>query len=650
MKRKLKAGSTSQSVPIFVQDTSSTTGAGLGSLVYNTASLAAKYRRQGQSSWTTITLATMTLGTWASGGFVTDGGPVTGTYELGLPDAVLASSAGVTWAEVVVYGAANMLPVLIEIELDAVDYQDTVRFGLTALPNVASGSAGAIITAGTGTAQLSVSGGVAQSDSAKINGVSTSNVTTVSAYIGSTGAAVNGTNANTLSSHDPGATLGTSTLTQAQVTGGAYALNSASFAFNAALDFTTTQKAATLARVTLVDTTTVTTTATNVTTVNDKTGYSLSAAGVQAIWDALSSALTTVGSIGKRIVDYLTGDAYGVVNSGTHGNAAIKSVADSIKAKTDNLPAAPAATGDIAAAIVTYGLDHLVYTSVIGTDIADNSIIAKLASKSATADWDTYNNTTDSHEALRDRGDAAWITATGFSTLDAAGVRSAIGMASANFDTQIGTLATASALSSVSSALTTAAANVATILGKFTGITLLAQWLGAMAGKQTPNSTALAEINATGAGSGDYSAITDSQQALRDNYTTGGDTLVVAPVVATVIGNNIVSSGTTQAFRYRPLPTGPITVVNSAGTAINLSAAAVTLRCVNTTDPTDTWTLTETTGLSVGGASNNEVSIDYVPTFYGKYKWWLDYQPSGETDWTLGGFGFFDIGDAPDPR
>jgi len=40
-------------------------------------------------------------------------------------------------------------------------------------------------------------------------------------------------------------------------------------------------------------------------TVSDKTGYALSAAGVQAIWDALTSALTTVGSVGKRIVDYL---------------------------------------------------------------------------------------------------------------------------------------------------------------------------------------------------------------------------------------------------------------------------------------------------------------------------------------------------------
>lgn len=37
----------------------------------------------------------------------------------------------------------------------------------------------------------------------------------------------------------------------------------------------------------------------------DKAGFSLSAAGVQAIWDALTSALTTVGSVGKRIADNL---------------------------------------------------------------------------------------------------------------------------------------------------------------------------------------------------------------------------------------------------------------------------------------------------------------------------------------------------------
>lgn len=41
-----------------------------------------------------------------------------------------------------------------------------------------------------------------------------------------------------------------------------------------------------------------------------KSGYTLSPAGIQAIWDALSSTLATAGSIGKRIVDYLTGDIY----------------------------------------------------------------------------------------------------------------------------------------------------------------------------------------------------------------------------------------------------------------------------------------------------------------------------------------------------
>jgi hypothetical protein len=47
------------------------------------------------------------------------------------------------------------------------------------------------------------------------------------------------------------------------------------------------------------------TAAVTVGTNNDKTGYALSAAGIQAIWDALTSVLTTVGSIGKRIADNL---------------------------------------------------------------------------------------------------------------------------------------------------------------------------------------------------------------------------------------------------------------------------------------------------------------------------------------------------------
>ena len=65
------------------------------------------------------------------------------------------------------------------------------------------------------------------------------------------------------------------------------------------------------------------------------------------------------------------------------------------------------------ASIETYGLDHLVSASVAGSDVADNSIVAKLVSKESTADWDDYVNTTESLQALRDRGDSAWTTGGG---------------------------------------------------------------------------------------------------------------------------------------------------------------------------------------------------------------------------------------------
>lgn len=47
-----------------------------------------------------------------------------------------------------------------------------------------------------------------------------------------------------------------------------------------------------------------------------KTGYALTSAGVQAIWDALTSALTTAGSIGKFIVDNLSPLVSGTADAG----------------------------------------------------------------------------------------------------------------------------------------------------------------------------------------------------------------------------------------------------------------------------------------------------------------------------------------------
>ena len=61
---------------------------------------------------------------------------------------------------------------------------------------------------------------------------------------------------------------------------------------------------------------------------------------------------------------------------------------------------------EVDTALTDIGLDHLLSTAVVGADVTDNSIFAKLVSSSVTADWDTYVNTTDSLQANRDKIDS----------------------------------------------------------------------------------------------------------------------------------------------------------------------------------------------------------------------------------------------------
>ncbi len=127
-------GTTSFSIDFFVQDSSSTTGAGLTGLVYNSGSLTAYYYRQGAASAVSMTLVTMTVGTWTSLGFKEiDATNMPGWYQLGVPNAALA--AGAKSVKIMLKGATNMAPVNIELQLPAVDNQDAVRFGLSSLPN-----------------------------------------------------------------------------------------------------------------------------------------------------------------------------------------------------------------------------------------------------------------------------------------------------------------------------------------------------------------------------------------------------------------------------------------------------------------------------------------------------------------------------------
>ncbi len=128
MSKRKTGGSTSVSLPIFVRDTTSTTGAGLAGVTHASSGLVFEYRRAGQSSWTSVTPVSKTLGTYTSGGIVADGS-LDGAYEIDPPNAAVAS--GVPFVVIRIRGVANMLPVLIEYEIDAVNYQDSDGFGLS---------------------------------------------------------------------------------------------------------------------------------------------------------------------------------------------------------------------------------------------------------------------------------------------------------------------------------------------------------------------------------------------------------------------------------------------------------------------------------------------------------------------------------------
>lgn len=170
MKQLIKKASTSKRMAIFVADSSSTTGAGLTGLTYSSAGLKWYYWREdaGNAGGTAVTLATATRGTWTSGGFKEiDSTNLPGWYEIGIPDAVLAS--GAYWVSMMLFGATNMAPCPLEIQLVTFDPTDG-NLGLTGLGGLTAPTAGALITSGTGTAQLSVSSGRAQADTTAIAG------------------------------------------------------------------------------------------------------------------------------------------------------------------------------------------------------------------------------------------------------------------------------------------------------------------------------------------------------------------------------------------------------------------------------------------------------------------------------------------------
>lgn len=151
-KLSVLAGATSQSVNVWIQDSSSTTGAGLSGLVFNSSGLIAYYTFAGaNASSVQITLATLAAvnSAYSSGGFKEiDATNMKGLYRLDLPNAAIAAAKGRS-VTIILGGATNMAPCVLEVELTGWDNQDAVHGGMSALPNAVAGAAGGLLISGS---------------------------------------------------------------------------------------------------------------------------------------------------------------------------------------------------------------------------------------------------------------------------------------------------------------------------------------------------------------------------------------------------------------------------------------------------------------------------------------------------------------------
>ena len=182
MKLDILKGTTSKIVEVFIQDSSSAIGAGLTGVAFG--DITAYYALNDAAGGATVhTPATMTIGTWASGGFIEkDATNMPGIYQLGVFNAALTGADSVI---IMLKGATNMAPVVLEIQL--VDYNpyDAVRLGLTALPNAAVDAANGLVTSAGGATGIDD-----LATPTNITGGTIATVTTVTNDVGITATAV----------------------------------------------------------------------------------------------------------------------------------------------------------------------------------------------------------------------------------------------------------------------------------------------------------------------------------------------------------------------------------------------------------------------------------------------------------------------------
>ncbi|MES2367704.1 MAG: hypothetical protein V4563_17640 [Pseudomonadota bacterium] len=216
-KKLIFVGATDQTIDVFIQDSSSTTGAGLTGLVYTSPSLVCYYRKGATGSATALTLATQTVGgAHSDGGFVEiSSGNMPGFYRLDLSDTIVDALGSAT---LTLKGAANMAPSTVELQMVAFDPEAA----LATPTNITAGT----ITTATNVTTISTDGitGTSLSAGALTDIQATVWNATLASYLtaGSAGAALNAAG----SAGDPWATA----------LPGAYAAGTAGFLLGTNLD------------------------------------------------------------------------------------------------------------------------------------------------------------------------------------------------------------------------------------------------------------------------------------------------------------------------------------------------------------------------------------------------------------------------------
>ena len=131
-KLAIKRVTTSFICHIFIQDTTKTDGSGLTGLTNASAGLTCYYMRPGDTGATSSTLSSVTVGTYGgtstnSGFKEVDSTNMPGVYEFQPANNMLGS--GANQVVIMLKGATNMAPVLLEIELNDLNPNDSTLWG-----------------------------------------------------------------------------------------------------------------------------------------------------------------------------------------------------------------------------------------------------------------------------------------------------------------------------------------------------------------------------------------------------------------------------------------------------------------------------------------------------------------------------------------